>query len=69
MESSRDVYIPTVGRPASPVERFLKMSSFISPAIASPDNIDINVPHDDSGVTRRGLRQVARVVCIATAFL
>lgn len=61
MESVRNFHLSSVSTQI-PLEYVYNLNRFISPAIASPDNIDVEIPQDDGGVTRRGLRQVARVV-------
>ncbi|EIW76207.1 hypothetical protein CONPUDRAFT_64047 [Coniophora puteana RWD-64-598 SS2] len=35
---------------------------FISPAIVSPETVDVEVPNDDGGVIRRGLMVIAKVI-------
>jgi hypothetical protein len=36
--------------------------SFISPAIVSPEVVDVEIPRDDGGRMRRGLMVIAKVV-------
>src|ERR1700728_3232610 len=36
--------------------------SFISPAVVSPEIVDVDVPKDDSGRMRRGLMVIAKVI-------
>jgi hypothetical protein len=37
-------------------------TSFISPAIVSPEIVDVDIPKDDGGRMRRGLMVIAKVV-------
>jgi len=37
-------------------------TSFISPAIVSPEIVDVDIPKDDSGRMRRGLMVIAKVI-------
>jgi hypothetical protein len=38
------------------------MQRFISPAVVSPDTIDIEIPKDNYAVLRRGLMVIAKII-------
>jgi hypothetical protein len=40
----------------------MAFTSFISPAIVSPEVVDVEIPKDDGGRMRRGLMVIAKVV-------
>ena len=39
-----------------------ELNSFISPAIVSPEIIDVEIPQDDAVVIRRGLMVIAKII-------
>lgn len=58
------LYVPSVKKNVHiyPPALLTSILSFISPAVVSPEIVDVEIPKDDGGVIRRGLMVIAKVI-------